>query len=284
MLFRFIRAFWLSLVGAALFFYNAVWPGIRWLLDWAGNLDFIASRIADPGWVGVVIEWVLDPPGWASALLAAAGLAFITWDVRRVARRSVVAPSVLPAEERPDGAAAPSMSDAQVSTIRVEDDPAELSNRIYLGRIEADTHRVLSDYYLEFSFVAYNANPVQLKLEGVRGFSSYASNSSVPIGDSLELPAAVGRQDNPTDIEPFSEFRIAVTQRVPGEIAPGIGEDLASGGRVRFAFEKLDITLARADGSRPFRLPIWERVTCERMRAGTSVLRNIVVNLKGFIG
>ena len=40
--------------------------------------------------------------------------------------------------------------------------------------------------------------------------------------------------------------------------------DLAAGSRVVFALEKLDVVLTR-DGGEESRLPVWERVTCERV-------------------
>lgn len=190
-----------------------------------------------------------------------------------------IAAGATQAEPRP----AHLMPDGLVSTTPVEADPAEMSRRLHVGRVAVDTRRVLSDYYLEFGFFAFNGTPAPLRFDGIRGFVSYASTSSAQEGEWVELPPATSRQDNPAEIAPFRGFSIAVGQRVPGDLAPRIEQDLA-GGRVLFVFERLDIHLSRAGGGDPIRLPIWERVTCERAKLSDAVMQVIVVRAAGFIG
>jgi hypothetical protein len=77
--------------------------GIKWLVGRGGDLDFIISRVADPGWVGVVINWILNPPAWTTFPLLLVGAVLIWWDLHR--RKAV------PAVDRQQ----PSEADASVA-------------------------------------------------------------------------------------------------------------------------------------------------------------------------
>jgi hypothetical protein len=82
---------WRALLGAASLL-EPVWRLIKWLLHWASDFDFVISRIQNPSWVGVVInwliKWVFDPPAWVTIPALIAGVALIFWDFRRQARRA----------------------------------------------------------------------------------------------------------------------------------------------------------------------------------------------------
>lgn len=77
-----ISRHWVALISAVPFAVPVL-KSAGWLISRAGDADFIISRSADPGWVGAMINWVIDPPGWAMIPLIIAGLLLIYWDVRR---------------------------------------------------------------------------------------------------------------------------------------------------------------------------------------------------------
>jgi hypothetical protein len=56
-----------------------VWKGLRLFLEWAGNIDFAVERVDNPGWVGAVIQFFLDPPGWVTLLAVVFGALVLLW-------------------------------------------------------------------------------------------------------------------------------------------------------------------------------------------------------------
>jgi len=84
LLFRVLR----RIVGAILFVVLPLWKFVRETVSWGGNLDFVISRSQDPGWVGLAINRLLDPPAWSLIPLMLAGFALLWWDVRRTHQRA----------------------------------------------------------------------------------------------------------------------------------------------------------------------------------------------------
>jgi len=58
--FRF-RATWQRLAGAIVLLLAVC----RSILDFSGYVDFFATHTKEPGWVGVMFDWLLNPPSWA---------------------------------------------------------------------------------------------------------------------------------------------------------------------------------------------------------------------------
>lgn len=79
---RLFRFSWRSLTGL-LFLLPSAWQSCRHLLDYAGYYDFYVSHAKEPGWVGAVLECLLNPPPWTLLPTIALGLAFIYWDARK---------------------------------------------------------------------------------------------------------------------------------------------------------------------------------------------------------
>ena len=57
-------------------------------LDYAGYSDFIIGHIKEPGWVGDVLELLLNPPPALLLTTLLAGLLLIWWDVRKTTHGS----------------------------------------------------------------------------------------------------------------------------------------------------------------------------------------------------
>jgi hypothetical protein len=74
-MFTYLRKHWKSVAGALVL--------VRSLVTYGGDADFVISRMQDPGWVGKMINWLINPPGWATFFLVLTGLALIWWDVAR---------------------------------------------------------------------------------------------------------------------------------------------------------------------------------------------------------
>jgi hypothetical protein len=77
---------WSGVLGA-ISLLEPIWRGIKWLLHWLGDFDFVISRIEDPDWMGPMIHWLIDPPGWVTfpALILGVGLLYIWSGYRRSA-------------------------------------------------------------------------------------------------------------------------------------------------------------------------------------------------------
>jgi hypothetical protein len=59
-------------------------PAASWLIKWAGDFDFVFERLQDPGWIGRMIQFLLDIPPWANLAIMIGGLFLIYFDsVRR---------------------------------------------------------------------------------------------------------------------------------------------------------------------------------------------------------
>jgi hypothetical protein len=76
-----IRRHWLALLGLAPLLPPLI-KGIVSLIGYGGSVDFVISRIQEPAWVGDIIRFVVDPPGWSILPLIAFGLVLIYWDLR----------------------------------------------------------------------------------------------------------------------------------------------------------------------------------------------------------
>jgi len=72
---------WPTILGLLLFV-RPVWDGIKWLLDWFGRFDLIASHLHDLG-VQPVLDFILNPPAWMFWPTMLAGCLLIWWDLKR---------------------------------------------------------------------------------------------------------------------------------------------------------------------------------------------------------
>jgi hypothetical protein len=60
---------------------------VRWakeIFDWLPTIDFLREPGKEPGWIGDVVRFITNPPGWVFFVILFGGLAFIWWDARRV--------------------------------------------------------------------------------------------------------------------------------------------------------------------------------------------------------
>jgi hypothetical protein len=81
-----------------------------WIFDWLSRVDFIVSREANPGWLGAVARFLgrtpmilAALPPWSPWVVMIAGLAFITWDSRRLAAKNRNAVVVASQAMQPEG-------------------------------------------------------------------------------------------------------------------------------------------------------------------------------------
>jgi hypothetical protein len=86
-----MRRHWVALLGVIPLIPTALkWIG--WLISRGGDADFVISRSSDPGWVGAMINWIINPPAWAIMPLIVAGFALIWLDVKRRRAKVTVSP------------------------------------------------------------------------------------------------------------------------------------------------------------------------------------------------
>lgn len=70
------KAHWRGLLGAAL----VVWQSGRAILDALGRADFVIQHASNPGWLAVLLDALLDPPGFLTLPIIAIGLGLIWLD------------------------------------------------------------------------------------------------------------------------------------------------------------------------------------------------------------
>jgi hypothetical protein len=69
-----------------------LWAGIKWFLDWAARLDFVASHFGDVPRVTGMIGYLTNPPPWTVFLTSIIGIGIILYDIRKPgAWRSAIA-------------------------------------------------------------------------------------------------------------------------------------------------------------------------------------------------
>lgn len=76
------KRYWRSALGI-IFLIPPAWHALHSLIMWGGDIDFVISRSADPGWVGNLIDFLLNPPGVITLPFIVIGLLLIYWDNRR---------------------------------------------------------------------------------------------------------------------------------------------------------------------------------------------------------
>jgi len=60
----------------------AVWELVRRLLDWGGYIDSISAHLIEPGWVGEMIGFLINPPAWSIYPVILIAALFIWLDLR----------------------------------------------------------------------------------------------------------------------------------------------------------------------------------------------------------
>lgn len=53
------------------------------IVGWGGDIDFVLSRSSDPGWVGALLNFLIDPPGYLVLPCIMLGFGLIWWDLSR---------------------------------------------------------------------------------------------------------------------------------------------------------------------------------------------------------
>lgn len=77
-----LRATWQRVVGV-IALSLPLWQVCRSVLDFSGYIDFFATHTKEPGWVGVMLEWLLNPSPWTIAPAMVLGFGLLIWDGRR---------------------------------------------------------------------------------------------------------------------------------------------------------------------------------------------------------
>jgi hypothetical protein len=78
-----IRRYWLAIGGFILSAGGAIFRYAKEIISLFGDIDLLVERSRDPGWVGDMMGFLLDPPGWLILAVVIAGLLAIYVDVRR---------------------------------------------------------------------------------------------------------------------------------------------------------------------------------------------------------
>lgn len=61
-----------------------LWQVLRAIIGFAGDIDLIVDRLHEPGWIGVMMRWLLEPqPAALTIALILIGLSLIWWDFNR---------------------------------------------------------------------------------------------------------------------------------------------------------------------------------------------------------
>ncbi len=95
-----LKTAWRTFLGIAALAVASL-QGLRALLSWGGEIDFVVSRANDPGWIGTALGWLLNPPPFVIIPLILIGLGLIYWDLRRRGGLNASLPSLAPIRPLP---------------------------------------------------------------------------------------------------------------------------------------------------------------------------------------
>jgi hypothetical protein len=79
----FIAKHWRALLLALGINWPSFWAGIKWLWDWAGRLDLVATHAKELRGFGGMVEFFTNPPPWTIFPTAIIGILIVLWDIRR---------------------------------------------------------------------------------------------------------------------------------------------------------------------------------------------------------
>ena len=129
----FFREHWRTLIGVASLI-KPVWDAGRWIITSLGDLDFIVSRINDPGWVGTVIDSIVGIYSAISPILALVGLGLIYLDTRRHRRQVTITPATI------------SSGDILTATAALSDPPPRVGEKgLHVGFMQIDANKLADD-------------------------------------------------------------------------------------------------------------------------------------------
>jgi hypothetical protein len=74
-----VERHWRALLAAVAINFPSLWHGIKWLWDWAGRFDVVASHIHG---IGGVMSFLTNPPPWTVFFTGLLGVLIVLWDVR----------------------------------------------------------------------------------------------------------------------------------------------------------------------------------------------------------
>lgn len=249
---RWLQEHWRATLGAATLI-DPVWRVGRWVITILGDLDFLVSRINDPGWLGTVINFIVNLYGALAPILALAGLGLIYWDIRRHRKQGATTHST------------PATNVFFPPTVTQHDPPPFKGENLYTGLIIVSAGQLEERRAIEIAMRCFNGSGNAIFIQRVEGtitVNEMAGSSSKPIGD-LPLPWLSDKAKQ-REIQPSEEFLVLLEQRVTEEIAgkiASIGPGLAIG----FDFDGLNILVG--SHFRPEilqRLPLWNGVRLSR--------------------
>lgn len=179
---------WRAVLGAATLIGPAL-QALRWIVTAAGDIDFIVTRAEEPGWVAVVLNFILNPPPWALLPFILIGLALILWDNRRRHKLgTVIAPSMA-ASEKPIGNSPPVEEPRPLP---------EFPNSMLIADLEMNLARVSQPApWLDFHGLGFNGSGRRIIILSAAG--------RVRV-DGAEFPQELTLFSAPLIVEPYSLF------------------------------------------------------------------------------
>jgi len=255
-----IRRHWIGIAAVATLI-HPVFTVLRTLVQWGGDVDFIVSRMQDPGWVGAMLQWIVDPPGWAVTLMLLCGIALLVWEVRR--KRQVPAAGGGDAAlleharqlaER--GRAALSLAIPQPS----ERDRVcrALRAGIYVGRMSVSAENLETGDILDIGIIAFNGTGQRIFVHRVRGHIGLKFYDAALIEqDQLPTPSIFEFHYSTTSIDPNTEFTIRLHQVIPQNMKARFLR-VFEGDAVALYFDKLDVVMKSDPSGDEVTLKLWD--------------------------
>ncbi len=207
---------WRKLVGGAFL----LWQFLRGLLELAEHFDFIHEHARNPGWVGDVIEYLLNPPTWVTVPSIGVGFALLFLDSRK---RTGAAP------------ASKKESDEKVKTPPL-DKPKTL-----LEYFKSDFPNCMKTSN-QFTISGKNSKSVDVLWHVCRDFSAGTEFVSfyVPRHDDNDaFETCVALSDSPKLAIDHVNKNITMVVKAPGDATHTDGKTLTFSGRVYIYHEDL---------------------------------------------
>jgi hypothetical protein len=135
------RKNWPTLVGGVFLFYRV---GVG-LLDWAGRAEYVRDKLNSPGFVGMLVQYLIIPPGWLTWSVIASGLLLIWMGLRR--RQNLLASSTIQVRaEAPSPISLPPFGGLTNSQLKERTISTANQMRTFEGRYKGKIDKLLVGY------------------------------------------------------------------------------------------------------------------------------------------
>lgn len=243
-----LKSHWRTALGV-LALMEPVWKFGRMLLNALGDIDFIVLRTNDPGWIGVMMEYIFGIYGVLSPLILVAGIFFIVWDIRKhrplVQKKSNV----------------PSRSAFFQASLTQTNPPDFKPENVFVSRMFVEVDRSQTEGIVFFSIYGFNGSGNGVRFMNPTGRVSLEISQDGRGAGAEMMPSPPCYLDDVEieNIKPGEEFFIRLEQRISKSIASML-KTIDVGKSYHFDFTTLNIPIQSIRWKNTGSLNLWDGV------------------------